>query len=98
VSDRIVRARRRYDLGEVRQLRQRLRTLPRGDTRDPGFRRLRYVRYADDHLFGFIGPRAEAETIKAELARFLRDDLKLELAPDKALITHGRTQAARFLG
>jgi hypothetical protein len=43
-------------------------------------------------------PRAEAETIKAELARFLRDDLKLELAPDKALITHGRTQAARFLG
>jgi group II intron reverse transcriptase/maturase len=97
-SDRIVRARRRYDLGEVRRLRQRLRTLPRGDTRDPGFRRLRYVRYADDHLLGFIGPKAEAETIKAELARFLREDLKLELSPDKTLITHGRAEAARFLG
>jgi group II intron reverse transcriptase/maturase len=98
VSDRMVRARRRYDLGRVRELRQRLRTLPRGDTHDPGFRRLRYVRYADDHLLGFIGPKAEAETIKARLAQFLRDDLKLDLSPDKTLITHGRTEAARFLG
>jgi group II intron reverse transcriptase/maturase len=98
VSDRMVRARRRYDLGRVRELRQQLRTLPRGDTRDPGFRRLRYVRYADDHLLGFIGPKAEAETIKTRLAQFLRDDLKLDLSPDKTLITHGRTEAARFLG
>jgi group II intron reverse transcriptase/maturase len=98
VSDRMVRARRQYDLGRVRELRQRLRTLPRGDTHDPGFRRLRYVRYADDHLLGFIGPKAEAETIKARLAQFLRDDLKLDLSPDKTLITHGRTEAARFLG
>ena len=98
VSDRIVRARRRYDLGEVRRLRQQLRTLSRGKPDDPGFRRLRYVRYADDHLLGFIGPKAEAEAIKAELARFLREDLKLDLSPDKTLITHGRTEAARFLG
>jgi hypothetical protein len=25
---------------------------------------LRYSRYADDHLLGFIGPKAEAEKIK----------------------------------
>src|SRR5260370_35751642 len=50
------------------------------------------------HLFGFTGPKAEAEQIKHRLARFLHDDLKLELSPDKTLITHGRTQAARFLG
>jgi len=98
VSDKIVRARRRYDLDEVRNLRQRLRTLPRGDTRDTGYRRLRYIRYADDHLLGFIGPKAEAEKIKARLARFLQEDLKLDLSPDKTLITHGRTSAARFLG
>lgn len=98
VSGRIGRARRRCDLGEVRMLRQRLRTLSRGDPRDPGFRRLRYARYADDHLLGFIGPKAEAETIKTRLAQFLHDDLKLELSPDKTLITHGRTRAARFLG
>ena len=67
------------------------------DPYDPGFRRLRYVRYADDHLLGFTGPKAEAEEIKARLATFLRDDLKLELSDDKTVITHGRTGAARFL-
>ena len=50
------------------------------------------------HLLGFTGPKAEAEEIKARLAAFLRDDLKLELSQDKTLITHARTGAARFLG
>ena len=75
-----------------------LRRLPSGDPQDPGYRRLRYSRYADDHLLGFIGPKAEAEAIKDQLARFLRDDLALELNPDKTLITHARTRAARYLG
>jgi hypothetical protein len=57
-----------------------------------------YARYADDHLLGFTGPKAEAEEIKARLAAFLRDDLKLELSREKTLITHARTGAARFLG
>jgi hypothetical protein len=83
---------------QVRQWRKELRRHPSGDPKDPGYRRLRYIRYADDHLLGFIGPKAEAETIKQHLATFLRDDLKLELNQDKTLITHGRTQAARFLG
>ncbi|MEV0430512.1 group II intron reverse transcriptase/maturase [Micromonospora sp. NPDC050495] len=56
------------------------------------------MRYADDTLLGFVGPRAEAEDIKRRLAQFLRDDLKLELSEDKTLITHARTGAARFLG
>ena len=55
--------------------------LPSQDPHDPGYRRLRYVRYADDHLLGFAGPKAEAEQIKQRLAQFLRDDLKLELSP-----------------
>ena len=63
-----------------------------------GFRRLRYVRYCDDHLLGFTGPKAEAEEIKIRLAGFLRDELKLELSQEKTLITHARTGAARFLG
>ena len=65
---------------------------------DPGYRRLFYCRYADDHILGFIGSKAEAGQIKAELARFLRETLALELNPDKTLITHARTGAARFLG
>ena len=65
---------------------------------DPGYRRLRYIRYADDHILGFIGPKAEAEQIKARLAAFLRETLGLELNQDKTLITHARSQPARFLG
>lgn len=90
-------ARERGDRATVRELRKQRRALPSGDPHDPGYRRLRYVRYADDHLLGFIGPRAEAEQIKARLAQFLRDDLTLELN-EKTLITHARTRAATFLG
>jgi hypothetical protein len=91
-------ARERGDRASARKLRQQRRGLPYGDPRDPGYRRLRYTRYADDHLLGFTGPKAEAEEIKQRLARFLRDELKLELSADKTLITHARTQKARFLG
>jgi group II intron reverse transcriptase/maturase len=98
MANAIARARRRGDRSAVRELRKQLHGLPSGDPTDPGFRRLKYVRYADDHLLGFTGPRVEAEEIKTRLAAFLRDDLKLELSPDKTLITHARTSAARFLG
>jgi Reverse transcriptase (RNA-dependent DNA polymerase)/Type II intron maturase len=97
VNDR-AHARAHGDHRTARELRKRMRQLPRGDPHDPGYRRLRYLRYADDHLLGFTGPKAEAEEIKAQLARFLRDDLKLELSAAKTLITHARTGAARFLG
>ena len=72
--------------------------MPSRDPDDPGYRRLHYCRYADDWLLGFTGPRQEAEEIKARIGQFLHDQLKLELSPAKTLITHGRTQAARFLG
>jgi retron-type reverse transcriptase len=98
VAAALARARRRGDRTQVRQLRQRLGSLPSVDPQDPGYRRLRYVRYADDTLLGFAGPKAEAEEIKQRLARFLHDDLKLELSQDKTLITHARSGAARFLG
>ncbi|MEV6964485.1 reverse transcriptase domain-containing protein [Hamadaea sp. NPDC051192] len=94
----IRRARSRGDRAAVRQLRKQLHSMPSMDTHDPCYRRLRYVRYADDTLLGFAGPKAEAEEIKRRLAAFLREDLKLELSPDKTLITHARTQRARFLG
>jgi len=98
VQAAFMRSRKRGDHATARELRKRLRSMPSGDPRDPGYRRLRYCRYADDTLLGFAGPRAEAEEIKQRLAAFLRDDLKLELSQDKTLITHARTQAARFLG
>ncbi len=98
VTAAIGKAVREGDRATARRLRRQRRGIPRGDVHDPRYRRLRYVRYADDHLLGFTGPKAEAEQIKQRLAQFLRDDLKLELSQEKTLITHARTQAASFLG
>jgi group II intron reverse transcriptase/maturase len=92
------RARQRGDRTEARRLARLMRTLPSLDPMDHEYRRLRYLRYADDHLLGFTGPRAEAEQIKARLAEFLQDELGLELNHAKTLITHARSQRARFLG
>ncbi len=98
VSAAIRGARRDGDRELVRRLRLQRRTLPSKDLHDPGYRRLRYVRYADDVLLGFSGPKAEAVQIKQQLGQFLHDELKLELSEAKTLITHARTGRARFLG
>jgi len=98
VQTAVRRARNRGDHAAVKALQKQQRSLPSLDPQDPGYRRLRYVRYADDILLGFTGPKAEAEEIKHRLAQFLQDELKLELSETKTLITHARTEAARFLG
>jgi group II intron reverse transcriptase/maturase len=61
------------------------------------WRALHYVRYADDFLLGFKGPKKEAEDIKAELRDFLKAELKLEMSEDKTPITHASTEPAKFL-
>src|SRR4051794_10228333 len=94
----IQRAKRRGDRSAVRALRRQRRTLPSQDPSDPDYRRLRYVRYADDWLLGFAGPKHEAEAIRSKIRDFLRDELKLELSESKTLITHAASQAAHFLG
>jgi hypothetical protein len=83
---------------DARVLRRQMQRLPSRDPNDPDYRRMRYIRYADDFLLGFIGPRAEAEEIKRQIGTFLQETLKLELAESKTLITHAQTSAARFLG
>ena len=98
VYRRVMRLRQAGRAREAAELRPILRTMPSLDTYDPGYRRLRYIRYADDFLLGFAGPKDEANAIKARIGRFLQDNLKLELSDTKTLVTHGRTQAARFLG
>ena len=98
IDYQLARARENRDRDKISELQRKLRQLPSGDPQDPGYRRLRYTRYADDHLLGFTGPKAEAEAIKDQLARFLREELALELNPDKTLVTHARTRAARYLG
>ena len=72
--------------------------LPSMDPYDPNFRRLHFVRYADDFLLCFAGPKSEALEIKEQLRQFLQDSLRLELSEEKTLVTHAQTKVARFLG
>src|SRR5581483_2093765 len=80
------------------QLKKQAQRLPSIDPCDPTYRRLKYCRYADDFALAFTGPKAEAEEIKQHLSTFLREELKLTLSEEKTLITHARSEAARFLG
>ncbi len=93
-----LRARKRGDREKARRLSKEAQRLPSRDPADPNFRRLWYVRYADDFLLGFIGPKVEAEEIKQRIARYLRDELRLELSENKTLVTHARDEMATFLG
>ena len=83
---------------QAMELRRKMQTMPSVDPADPNYRRLRYVRYADDFLLGFTGPRREADEVKRQIGEFLQDQLKLEMSEPKTLVTHGRTKAAHFLG
>ena len=90
-------ARERGDKETVRKLVQQRRQLPSIDTHDPNYRRLRYCRYADDFILGFIGPKSEAETIKATIGQFLSEKLHLEMSESKTYVTHAQTEQALFL-
>src|SRR2546422_2651393 len=98
VANQLQTARRQGDLERVRALQKELRKHPSKTQDDPGYRRLRYIRYADDFLFGFAGPFEEAHQIKDKIASFLQTELKLTLSAEKTLITHAHTGRARFLG
>jgi group II intron reverse transcriptase/maturase len=89
---------KRGDRSEVKRLKTEYRKLTSGDPCDPNYRRLRYVRYADDFLLGFAGPRDEAEVIRQRLGEFLEQRLKLTLSVEKTLITHAHDGRAKFLG
>ena len=82
----------------VKQLASQYRKLPSQNVNDPNYRRLHYVRYADDFILSFVGPKAEAEDVKTAIGLFLKEKLHLELSSSKTLITHARTEHAQFLG
>ncbi|MEQ7801911.1 reverse transcriptase domain-containing protein [Pedobacter sp. ASV1-7] len=72
-------------------------SIVRCDEMDANYRRLKYVRYADDFLIGIIGSKEESKQIKEDIKNFLNDTLKLTLSDEKTLITHTK-KSASFLG
>ena len=88
-KDRILKA--------IHQLDKERTNVPCHLEMDDSYKRMRYVRYADDFLIGVIGSKKDCEAIKQEIAEFLSAKLGLELSQEKTLITHGH-QCAHFLG
>jgi len=65
---------------------------------DEKFKRLRYIRYADDFILGVIGSKQDAKDILDKIKIFLKENLRLTLSIEKTKITHATTDNARFLG
>lgn len=82
---------------EVRELRRKMWLLHSKDQFDPNFRRVAYVRYADDFVICVTGPRKMAVDILGQTERFIKSTLGLEINAEKTLLTkfsHG----IHFLG
>ena len=75
----------------------KLRNLIRPCTDDPNYRRMKFVRYADDILIGVIGSKSDCMDIKNNLNEFLKS-LGLSMNMEKTLITNASKGKARFLG
>nr|QBM31539.1 hypothetical protein [Arthrobotrys musiformis] len=73
------------------------RTIPRNDPLDPNYRRSLFLRYADDFVFLFEGPKHEAQLIKEKITKFLWNNTGLELHDEKTIITHLK-ESFEFLG
>lgn len=84
-------------LAQIMDVQKEMRKLPASMDMDDRYRRLKYVRYADDFLIGVIGSKADCEKMKEDFTAFMMDKLKLELSAEKTLITNAH-DAAKFLG
>jgi group II intron reverse transcriptase/maturase len=91
------KARKTGNWSSYKALKQKQLKTEATDPLDPGYKRLHYIRYADDFLVGIHGSKKDAEGIKRKLEVFLRNELQLELSPDKTLITNAKKRV-RFLG
>jgi len=97
IGNQLFRMRKKGQTVGVKELVKQRRKLPTNDPTNADYRRLFYIRYADDFLLGYMGTHAEAEEIKRQIKEWLTDHLRLTLSEEKTLITHATTQAARFL-
>jgi group II intron reverse transcriptase/maturase len=99
---KINRAKRKGEIQEAKEARKELniaksKGLIWSNPQDDNYRRLKFVRYADDFIIGFVGSKAEAQSIKEEIKAFLNDTIGLTLSDEKTKITNATNEKARFL-
>lgn len=84
-------------VARLKAIEQERAAFPSGDEMDGSYRRLKYIRCADDFILGVIGSKEDALRIKEDIKSFLSESLALELSEEKTLITH-TGKSAKFLG
>jgi len=84
-------------VARLKAIEQERAAFPSGDEMDGSYRRLKYIRYADDFILGVNGSKEDALRIKEDIKSFLSESLALELSEEKTLITH-TGKSAKFLG
>ena len=84
-------------VARLKAIEQERAAFPSGDEMEGSYRRLKYIRYADDFILGVIGSKEDALRIKEDIKSFLSESLALELSEEKTLITH-TGKSAKFLG
>jgi group II intron reverse transcriptase/maturase len=85
-------------LQKAQEVKKELRSISYSNPMDSTYKRLTYVRYADDFLIGVIGSKEDARKVKEALTNYLMKELQLELSQEKTLITHASEKYASFLG
>lgn len=95
--ERMTDAQQGQAVQRIQDIRAEMLKLDYSDPQYSGYRRLFYVRYADDWLCGVTGSKADAECVKSDIKAYLAEALKLELSDEKTLVTNSRDKA-RFLG
>lgn len=82
---------------EIREFDLKRKNASSQDPMDANYRWLVYIRYADDFLIGIIGSQEEAKSIMQQVAKYLGNELHLEIAENKSDVVHA-SQPVRFLG
>ena len=96
IRNQIKRLQRKGLDDEVRELRKEMFKTPSKDPMDPNFRRIEYVRYADDFIIGVAGPHSLASFVREVVHQKLQA-LGLERNQVKMVIT-SFSEGISFLG
>ena len=88
---------RKEILRERREIQKKMRVINSRLHVDSEYRRLRYVRYADDFIIGVIGTRKEAESVMLQVKEYINNVLLLEVSEEKTCIADAN-DGVRFLG
>ena len=88
---------RKAILQKITEIQREKYQTPYSDPMDNDFKRLQYIRYADDFIIGIVGSKEDAKSLKIKIAEYLQNSLKLELSEEKTLITNS-SDKAKFLG